>query len=216
MTEPAGPISIVIIEDQKRAREGLAILIAGTSGFHVLGSYGSVEDALARMTAAPDVVLSDIGLPGMSGIEGVSHIKGRFPRTQILILTVFADDDHVFEAICAGAAGYLLKDTRPARLLESLREVREGGSPMSPDIARRVCTMFQRFAPPSGSRAELSDREMDVLRRMAEGDSYKTAADALGVSLDTVRFHIRAIYEKLHVHSKSEAVLKAFRTGLLT
>jgi DNA-binding NarL/FixJ family response regulator len=213
---PHAPITVVIIEDQKRAREGLASLVDGTAGFRVLGSYDSVEEALARMREPPDVVLSDIGLPGMSGIKGLSHIKERFPRAQVLILTVFADDDHVFEAICAGAAGYLLKDTRPARLIDSLREVRDGGSPMSPDIARRVVTMFQKFAPPKGSSAELSPREIDVLRRMAEGDSYKTAADALDISLDTVRFHIRAIYEKLHVHSKSEAVLKAFRTGLLT
>lgn len=209
-------IGVVIIEDQKRARDGLAMLIEGTPGFRVLGSYASVEDALDRLKEPPEVVLSDIGLPGMSGIAGIVHIRQRFPGAQILMLTVFADDDHVFEAICAGAAGYLLKDTPPARLIDSLREVRDGGSPMSPDIARRVVTMFQRFAPPRGSDAELSPREMDVLRRLAEGDSYKSAADALDVSLDTVRFHIRAIYEKLHVHSKSEAVLKAFRTGLLT
>ena len=151
----------------------------------------------------------------MSGIEGVRRLKASHPATHILMLTVHDDDHHIFEAICAGASGYLLKDTPPVRLVEAIREVHAGGAPMSPNIARRVVTMFQRIAPPRDSPADLTRRELEVLRLLADGHSYKTAADALSVSLDTLRSHIRNIYDKLHVHSKSEAVLKAFKTGLL-
>lgn len=208
-------IRVGIVEDQKPAREGLAALIGGTSGFAITGSYGSVEAALEDLAvAAPDVLLLDIQLPGLSGIEGVRRFKALRPELQILMLTVYADNDHIFEAICAGACGYLLKDTPPTRLLEALREVREGGAPMSPEVARKVVTMFQKAAPPRGEHA-LSPRELEVLRLLADGHSYKTSAHALGLSEDTIRFHVRNIYEKLHVHSKSEAVLKAFRSGLL-
>jgi DNA-binding NarL/FixJ family response regulator len=209
-------IAVAIVEDQRPLREGLALLIDGTPGFRVAGSYGSMESALAGIaTVRPDVVLLDIELPGMSGIEGVVKLKDGDPQLHVLMLTVFGDDDRVFQAICGGASGYLLKDTPPARLLEAIRELAAGGAPMSPGIARKVVTMFQRVAPARETPDDLSPREVQVLRLLADGHSYKTAAAELGISPDTVRFHIRHIYEKLHVHSKSEAVLKAFRSGLL-
>ena len=209
---------VAIVEDQRSLREGLVILIGSTEGFALVGAFGSMEEALPRIEDdPPDVLLADIGLPGMSGIEGVRRLRARFPALQILMLTVYADNDHVFEAICAGACGYLLKDTPPAKLLEALREVRDGGAPMSPEIARKVVEMFQRVVPPpAAADHRLSRREVEVLKLLAEGHVYKTAAAALDLSIDTVRFHIRNIYEKLHVHSKSEAVLAALRAGILS
>ena len=209
-------IRVAIVEDQKRTREGLAALIGGTPGFRIAGSFGSMEEAIEAIPEErPDVLLADIGLPGISGIEGVRLLKEALPLLQILMLTVYGDDDHLFEAICAGASGYLLKDTPPARLIEAIRELHEGGAPMTPEIARRTVTIFRRVAPPAGGPHRLSDREVEVLRLLADGHSYKTAADALDVSVDTIRFHIRHIYDKLHVHSKSEAVAAALRRGIL-
>lgn len=213
MTEP---VRVAIVEDQRQTREGLAALIDGTPGHRTVGRFGSMEEALARLAGRPpDVLLLDLGLPGMSGIEGVRRLTERFPGLLILILTVYGDDDHVFEAICAGAHGYLVKDTPPERLLAAIDELRAGGAPMSPEVARKVVTMFQRIAPPRGEDNRLSARELEVLKLLAEGHSYKTAAARLALSLDTVRFHVRNIYEKLHVHSKSEAVVKALKSGLL-
>lgn len=207
-------IGVAIVEDQRGLREGLALLIGGTAGFRVRGAFGSMEEALPALAReAPDVLLADIGLPGMSGIEGVRRIKSTLPALQILMLTVHADSEHVFEAICAGASGYLLKDTPPARLLEALRELVAGGAPMTPEVARKAVEMFRKVAPPPSEAARLSEREHEVLALLAEGESYKTAARRLGLALDTVRFHVRNVYEKLHVHSKSAAVREAFRRG---
>jgi DNA-binding NarL/FixJ family response regulator len=212
----AEEIRVAIVEDQAQTREGLAILIHGTSGFRMAGQYASVEEALPELLARPpDVALFDIGLPGMSGIEGVRRIRARHPALPIVMLTVYADNEHVFEAVCAGACGYLLKDTPPTRLLEALREIHAGGAPMSPEIARKVVTMFSKVAPAKTEDQGLSAREKEVLKLLAEGHSYKTAGAQLSVSIDTIRFHVRHIYEKLHVHSKSEAVLLALRSGLV-
>jgi len=209
-------ITVAIIEDREQTREGLAILIDGTNGYRTVGTFASMEEALAKIVAlAPDIALCDIELPGMSGIEGVRRMRALLPDLQILMLTVFADNDHVFEAICAGASGYLLKDTPPARLVEAIRELHEGGAPMSPEIARKVVAMFSKVVPPKREEHRLSARELEILQLLAEGHSYKTAAKALGLSLDTIRFHIRNIYEKLHVHSKSEAVVLALRKGIV-
>lgn len=209
-------ISVAIVEDQKQTREGLVALIAGTPGFRVVGAFASMEEALRRLdTDAPDVALLDIGLPGMSGVEGVLRLRSRFPTLQILMLTVYDDNEHVFQAICSGACGYLLKDTPPGKLVDAIRELAEGGAPMSPEIARKVVTLFQQTARHGDVTPDLSPRELDVLKLLVDGHSYKTAAAALSVSDDTIRFHIRNIYDKLHVHSKSEAVVKAFRSGLL-
>jgi DNA-binding NarL/FixJ family response regulator len=206
-------IRVVLIEDERRTREGLVALISGSPGMQVVGQYGSGEDALDRIVAdAPDVVLSDLGLPGLSGIEVVSRLRGLLPQVPILILTIHGEDQHVFDALCAGACGYLLKDVEPARLLSAIRELHAGGAPMSPEVARRVVLMFQKFAP-KPEQHQLSQRAMEVLQLLAEGHSYKTTADKLLLSVDTIRFHVRNIYEQLHVHSKSEAVTKALKSG---
>jgi DNA-binding NarL/FixJ family response regulator len=209
-------LSVSIVEDDRATREGLALLIEGTPGFRVLEKHGSMEDAIVGIPKAPpDVLLCDIELPGMSGIDGVRRLKSLAPSVQILMLTVFADNDHVFEAICAGASGYLLKGTPPARLLAAIRELQGGGAPMSPEIARKVVTLLGRVAPPPREEHRLSAREVEILKLLSDGHSYKTAASELEISIDTVRFHIRNIYEKLHVHSKSEAVIRALRTGIV-
>jgi DNA-binding NarL/FixJ family response regulator len=210
-------LRVSVVEDQKDLREGLATLIGGTPGFRCVGSYGCVEEARESIARnEPEVCLLDIQLPGMSGIDGIPFLKQLLPDLQILMLTVYSDNERIFEAICAGACGYLLKDTPPARLLDGIREARDGGSPMSPDVARKVVTMFQKTAPPRTDPHRLTPRELDVLHLLADGHSYKTAAVAISLSQDTIRFHVRSIYEKLHVHSKSEAVLKAFRSGMLS
>jgi DNA-binding NarL/FixJ family response regulator len=208
-------IQVAIVEDERRTREGLATLIAGTAGLRVDGAFASVEAAAVGLATPPAVMLMDIGLPGQSGIDGVRLFVRRWPQLRILILTVHGDDENVFAAICAGACGYLLKDTPPVKLLEAITQAHGGGAPMSPDVARRVLVMFQRLAPPPDGEHSLTDRELDVLRRLAEGLGYKQIAAALAMSIDTVRFHLRNIYAKLHVHSKSEAVMAAVRRGLV-
>ena len=210
------PVRVVIIEDLREVREGLAMLIGGTEGFQCAGSYRTMEDALKDIAgAAPDVILTDIGLPGMNGIDGTRILRDRFPDVPILALSVYDDDENVFDAICAGASGYLLKNTAPARLLESLREVVDGGAPMSPDVARRVITLFRDFRPPARASYDLTPQETQLLKLMVEGHHYKTAARELDISINTVSFHLKHIYEKLQVHSKSEAVAKALRERLI-
>ena len=210
----AGSIRVVLVEDHRGTREGLAQLISGSPGFQVAGRYSSGEEALKQIANdAPDVLLTDIGLPGMSGIEVVARVRELLPHTPILVLTVHGEDQHVFDALCRGACGYLLKDVAPARLLDAIRELHSGGAPMSPEIARRVVLMFQKFAPSPVEASRLSARQLEVLQLLAEGHSYKGCADRLSLSLDTVRFHVRQIYDQLHVHSKSEAVRKALKSG---
>ena len=207
------PIRVVLIEDQRQTREGLAALIGGSPGTQVVARYGSGEEALADVAVQqPDVILTDLGLPGIQGVDLVATLRRLLPDTPIMVLTVHGEDHYVFDALCAGACGYLLKDVEPSRLLAAIREVHLGGAPMSPEVARRVVSMFQKFASPR-SESGLSERELQVLRLLAEGDSYKTCADRLAVSIDTIRFHVRRIYERLHVHTKSEAVIKALRGG---
>lgn len=210
------PIQVAIVEDQRRTREGLAALIDGAPGLRVAGQFDRVE-ALLHLGGAtpPDVLLLDIGLPGMSGIDGVRALRARWPELRILILTVHGDDDHVFAAICAGACGYLLKDTPPPALLEAVSQVHGGGAVMSPAIAHAVLAMFRRHSPPRDEQHDLTEREVQVLRHLGEGLAYKQIAATLRVSLDTVRFHLRNIYGKLHVHSKSEAVIAALRRGIV-
>jgi DNA-binding NarL/FixJ family response regulator len=205
-------LKVGIIEDQSKIREGLRSLIDGTDGYRCVCSFGSMEEALAKIDRElPDVLLLDIGLPGMSGIEGIRRIKALHPGLSVLMLTVYDDDQRIFDALCAGASGYLLKKTPPARLLESLQEVMGGGAPMSPDVARRVVTLFREFRPPADAGHQLTPHEIRILKLLVEGHNYKTAADQLDVSINTIRFHMRSIYEKLQVHSKSEAVSKALR-----
>jgi DNA-binding NarL/FixJ family response regulator len=205
------------VEDQGDIREGLALLIGGTDGYRCTGSFGSMEDALPAIAAAPpDAVLVDLGLPGMSGIEGIRKLKELHPGLVLLVLTVYDDDERIFHALCAGASGYLLKKTPPARLLECLREAVAGGAPMSPEVAHRVVALFREFRPPETADHHLTPHELRLLKLLVEGCSYKTAAAELGVTAKTVSFHLQKIYEKLQVHSKSQAVAKALRDRLVS
>jgi DNA-binding NarL/FixJ family response regulator len=209
-------IEVAIVEDRREIRESLALLIGGTEGFKCIGSYRSMEEALDKLKHhQPHLLLSDIGLPGMSGIEGVAILKERYPDLLILMLTVYDDDERIFDAMCAGASGYLLKKTPPARLLDSLREVASGGAPMSPEVARRVVALFREIRPPERADYELTPHETRLLKLLVQGHNYKTAATELGVTVHTVSFHLRSIYEKLQVHSKSEAVAKALQNRLV-
>jgi DNA-binding NarL/FixJ family response regulator len=209
-------IRVAIIEDQTRIREGLRVLIDGTPGYRCTSSFGSMEEALKKIgDAPPTVVLVDIGLPGMSGIEGIRRLKQHYPGVLLVVLTIYDDDQRIFEAICAGAYGYLLKSTPPARLLDSLREVVSGGAPMSPQVARRVMELFRDLRPPAHADYSLTPHELRLLGLLVDGHNFKTAAAETGVSTSTVAWYMRRIYEKLHVHSKSEAVAKALRDRIL-
>jgi DNA-binding NarL/FixJ family response regulator len=209
-------VRVVIVEDQREVRDGLGALIHGTHGFACAARYRTMEEALVQIgPLAPDVILTDLGLPGMSGIEGIGILHERLPDIPILALTIHDDDDRVFEALCAGASGYLLKNIPPARLLEALKEAHEGGAPMSPEIARRVVHLFREFRPPERAAHRLTPQEIELLKLLVEGHYYKTAAAVMGISVNTVSFHLKHIYAKLQVHSKTEAVAKALRQGLV-
>jgi DNA-binding NarL/FixJ family response regulator len=215
MAETA-PIRVAIVEDQRDIRESLTFLVNGTPGYACTGSYRSMEEALEGIPRQqPDIVLSDIGLPGMNGIDGVRLLRERHPQLLVLMLSVYDDDDRIFDAICAGACGYLLKKTPPAKLLDSLREAVSGGAPMSPEVARRVITLFRTIRPPERATYDLTPHETRLLKLFVEGHNYKTAAAELGVSVNTVNFHVRSIYAKLQVHSRSEAVAKALLNRLV-
>jgi DNA-binding NarL/FixJ family response regulator len=208
-------IKVAIVEDQRKFRDAVTTLIDGTEGFRCSGSYRSMEEALDKIAAdLPDVVLMDIGLPGMSGIDGTRRLKERFPQLVLLVHSVYDDDERIFDALCAGASGYLLKKTPPARLLEGLQEAAKGGAPMTPEVASRVIKMFREHRPPDRSY-ELSPHELRLLKLLMDGHNYKTAATELGVTTHTISFHLQRIYEKLHVHSKTEAVAKALQDRLL-
>jgi len=209
-------IKVAIVEDEREIRECLTLLVNGSEGYTCTGSYRSMEEAIERIPHhLPDVLLSDIGLPGMSGIDGVRILKDRFSDLLVVMLTVYDDDERIFDAMCAGACGYLLKKTPPARLLESLREVAAGGAPMSPEVARRVIALFREIRPPERADYHLTPHETRLLKLFVEGHNYKTAAAELRVSVNTVNFHVRSIYDKLQVHSRSEAVVKALLNRLV-
>jgi DNA-binding NarL/FixJ family response regulator len=218
-TRPGGPVKVMIVEDQRDVREGLSVLINGTPGFRCTRSYRTMDEALHSMMTAtddwPDVILTDIGLPGMSGIEGIGLLRKQFADLPILALTVYDSDDKVFDALCAGASGYLLKNTPPARLLDSLQEAAGGGAPMSPEVARRVVRLFREFRPAKEATYHLTPQENELLKLLADGHHKKTAAQEMGISVNTVSFHLKHIYEKLQVHSKTEAVAKALRERLV-
>ena len=209
-------IRVAVIEDQREIREGIGFLIDSTEGYRLTASFGSMEEALERIgNDLPDVTLVDIGLPGMSGIDGARILKHRWENLSIIALTVYDDDDRIFEMLCAGASGYLLKKTPPARLIESLKEAVRGGSPMSPEVASRVIHLFRRIRPPDKADYNLTPHETRILKLLVEGHTYKTAAAELRSSVNTIAFHMQNIYRKLQVHSKSEAVVKALRNHLI-
>jgi DNA-binding NarL/FixJ family response regulator len=204
-------ISVSIVEDDAPARGILANWIRGADGFRFVSEHGSAESALARLPGEkPAVVLMDINLPGLSGTECVRQLKTQLPETQFVMVTVYEDADHIFNALAAGASGYLLKQTRRNELLAALKQVHAGGSPMTSNIARKVVQSFQQKAPPSApaEHSELSPREQEVLALLARGYLYKEIADNLNISLPTVNTYIRRVYEKLHVRSRAQAVAK--------
>ncbi|HSU53710.1 MAG TPA: response regulator transcription factor [Candidatus Dormibacteraeota bacterium] len=202
-------IKIAIIEDDDWIRENLATQIRQTSGFSLAGTYQNGEEALVKITKAiPDVVLMDINLPRMSGIECVRKLRAIIPTTQVLMLTVYEDSDKIFDSLLAGASGYLLKRTPQSEILEAIRDVHAGNSPMTGHIARKVVQYFNQRGGAQKEIEKLSRREREVLDQLAQGIAYKEIADVLAVSIDTVRMHIKGIYGKLHVHSRGEAVAK--------
>lgn len=213
-TGPMGemPIRVAIIDDDKALLGSLSLIIDSADGFLCAGAYTSVEDALPALRAvAVDVLLLDIQLPGVPGDQAIEVLLAANPSMCILMLTVFSGRDRVFASICGGAHGYLLKSTPPAKLLDAIRAARDGGSPFSPEIARHIVNLFQNTRPSTA----LTSQEHRLLVWLAEGYSYQAAAEKMNVSINTVRNYIRGIYEKLHVHSKSAAVGKAIRQGLI-
>ncbi len=209
-------IKIIIIEDNETVREGLMTLINATPNMTCVADFASCEEMLEnknRLNA--DLFLMDIGLPGMSGIEGVRLLKEIHPNALILMLTVYEDEDLVFDALKAGAVGYLLKKIHPQQLITSIEDAFNGGSPMSSSIARKVVSFFQNQQNKTQNGANLSSRELEILQELCAGNSYKIIAYNLQISIDTVRSHIRKIYRKLQVHSQSEAVIKAIKSGIV-
>jgi DNA-binding NarL/FixJ family response regulator len=216
------PITVSIVEDNDQLRETLARVLNRAGEFKCVGQHASAEAALAAIpNERPDAVLMDINLPGMNGVECVRQLKQLLPQTQLVMLTAYEDTDNIFSSLAAGASGYLLKRSKSAEILEALRDVHRGGSPMSTHIARKVVQSFQASAravapatpaaPAAQPAEELSPREQEVLDLLSQGFLYKEISDKLGISFETVRTYIRRIYEKLHVRSRTEAVAKVLR-----
>ena len=206
---------VLIYEDNPQLREGLSLLINGTMGFEVLAAYKNCNNVVDEVEAfQPDVVLMDIDMPGINGIEGLKKIREHNTDVKVLMLTVFDDNKNVFEAIKSGANGYILKKTPPAKLLEYIEEAQSGGAPMTSSIATQVLKMFSQIQHPATEDYNLSEREKAVLQLLVNGYSYKMIAAEMFIAIDTLRSHIKKIYEKLHVNSKSEAVAKAFKNNL--
>jgi DNA-binding NarL/FixJ family response regulator len=205
-------ISVSIVDDEKKLCKSIATFLNGSAGFRCLSIYGSAEAALQHLPAdKPDVVLMDINMAGMDGIECVKQLKASAPQIQILMLTVYEDTEQIFKALAAGATGYLLKRLEPEELLQAIRDVHTGGSPMSNSIARKVVASFQKANVAGENPNLLSSREQEVLDCLAQGLAYKQIGDQLNISINTIRTHLRHIYEKLHVQSRTEAVAKYLR-----
>lgn len=209
-------IKILLYEDNPQLREGLTMLLNGSDGFEVIDSFKNCNNVVDEVEALePDIVLMDIDMPGRNGIDGLKLIRQHNTEVKVLMLTVFDDNKNVFDAVRNGANGYLLKKTPPARLLEYIQEAHTGGAPMSSSIATQVLKMFSEVHTPVNDDYRLSEREKQVLQLLVNGYSYKMIASEMYISIDTVRSHIKKIYEKLHVNSKSEAVAKAFKNKLV-
>ncbi|MCB0730394.1 MAG: response regulator transcription factor [Ignavibacteriae bacterium] len=211
-------ITTVIVEDVEFLRNGIAAIINGTEGFKNLAAFEDCESMLAEIeNLVPDILITDIGLPGMSGIEGMREVKKILPNQTIIVLTVHEENENIFEAIMAGASGYLPKKTPPAELLKSIKEAYDGGSPMNSEIAGKVIKLLRNIAPKKEAEEliDLSDREYEILNSLSQGFGYKRIASNLYISIETVRYHIKNIYKKLHVCSQSEAVATAIKRGLI-
>jgi DNA-binding NarL/FixJ family response regulator len=209
-------IRVAIFEDNQSLRSSLYQLINGSTGFACTGTYENCLNVLDDVKQAqPDVVLMDIELPGMNGIEAVKLLRERHPDLKILMQTIFEDNERVFQSVYAGASGYILKNTSPARFLEFIRETYEGGAPMSPSVATKVLKMVAQQGSVKDNSFNLTEREKEVLACLVKGMSYKLIANSCYISIDTVRGHIRNIYDKLHVHSKGEAVAKAIKGNVV-
>ena len=210
-------IKVSIYEDNKALCQSLTQLIESFDDFEMAGVFHNPINIIENINKnKPDVILMDIDMPGMTGIQAVGLVHKKFPEIKVMMQTVFDDDDKVFNSICNGAVGYLLKKTKPLQIIESIREASKGGAPMSPAIATKVLKMFRQYSPPtSDEKINLSAREKEVLSSLTKGLSYKMIAEVCSISIDTVRFHIKHIYEKLHVHSMTEAVSKALREKLI-
>ena len=207
-------ITVSIVDDEAQLRHSIATFINGSNDFKCISSYSNAQQALRHLPLErPDVVLMDIHMAGMDGIECVARLKAACPQMQIVMLTVYEDSEQIFKALSVGASGYMLKRLTPAALLEAIRDVHEGGSPMSSSIARKVVASFQKSAPLGSRSSPLSTREQMVLERLAKGCPYKLIASELEITVPTVRSYLRRIYEKLHVHSRTEAVAKYLRAG---
>jgi len=214
------PLRIAIFDDNKNIRESIGMLLSTENSFEVVGSYSHVLDCLEDITASkPDVILMDIEMPGMSGIEAVKAIRKEFPQIQVLMQTVFEDDDRVFDSICSGASGYILKNFLNTKLIDAIKELQYGGSPMSPSIARKVFNKMQQIPqfvrPEEAPDYDLTPREKEVLASIVEGLAYKMIADKLKINYETVRSHVKKIYEKLHVASLTEVVAKAIHQRIV-
>ena len=206
------PIAVSIVEDNDKLRDTLARVLNRAEAFHCVSDYASAEDALKHLPQVrPDVVLMDINLPGMNGVECVRQLKQLLPQTQVMMLTVYEDTENIFNALTAGASGYMLKRTSSPELLEAIQEVSRGGSPMTMHIARKVVQSFQKTAATAPSAENLSEREQQVLDLLSQGLMYKEIADKLEISYETVHTYIRRIYEKLQVRTRTEAVAKFLR-----
>jgi len=211
-------IRVVLFEDNRHYRESLYYIINGTPGYACVGAFADCSDVLFRIRQhTPDVVLMDIAMPGISGIEAVQRIKSEYPNQQVLMQTVFDDDDHIFDAVCAGASGYILKSTAPAGLLAAIGDVSRGGSPMSSGVARRVLSRFQQLSPRKEQQSDyqLTPREKEILTLLVEGKSYKMIGAELNIGFETVRTHMKNIYSKLHVESLTAMVAKAVRENMV-
>lgn len=208
---------MAIFEDNQSLRVGLYQLINGSEGFECVGAFENCSNLLKNVRETkPDIVLMDIAMPGINGIEGVRIIREKYPDLKILMQTIFQDNARIFESILAGANGYILKNTSPVRILEAIREIYEGGAPMTPSVATQVLKMVSNHTPaPKGDTVKLSDREIEILRCLVKGMSYKMIAGSCQISIDTVRAHVKNIYEKLQVHSKTEAVMSAIKNNIV-
>jgi DNA-binding NarL/FixJ family response regulator len=208
--------TVAIVEDDDRLRDAVCQIIDSDPEFRCRGAYPSAEHALRALGGLPaDILLLDIHLPGMDGSEAVRLLHERLPNLRIVMFTVFADDRRIFKSLCNGASGYVLKTTPPSKLLQALRDARDGGVPMSPEIANKVVELFRRIRPRELVEDPMTPTEVRLLLFLSEGETYEGAARRMEISINTVRDHVRSVYEKLHVHSKSAAVSKALRAGII-